>query len=258
MNYHLLQLTFRLTEVTHLIDRGAALLSRALTERLISSDDLVKLTICLIGTHFRARQLSNLKHQEIGGARQEIYKETHRTARQYVKEAAVDALSVHIRMLCDLGTKELMNHDESVIIFADDNEGEANADLARQLSPVLRRMLPSLRILSKWLKCNIEYLRRHADRSRLGDLSALWAKYAHFITKIAEMFPIYKLPSLMGCLEEDIELRGFSPLSRTSTDAKRFEAANSDEEQLMRISDLSVEAVLIVQQAVSGSLSCVK
>jgi hypothetical protein len=123
--------------------------------------------------------------------------------------------------------------------------------LALRLTSVMRRMLPTLRILSKWLKVNVPYLRRHVDRSKMGDLPGLFAKYTAFMTKIAETFPIYNLPSLMGALEEDIELVGFMPLSRTSTPAKRFEAKNSCEEHLMRVSDLSIDAILIIQQAVS-------
>jgi hypothetical protein len=123
--------------------------------------------------------------------------------------------------------------------------------LALQLSSVMRRMLPTLRILSKWLKVNVPYLRRHVDRSKMGDLPGLWTKYTAFMTKIAETFPICNLPSLMGSLEEDIELIGFMPLSRTSNRAKRFEAKNSCEEHLMRVSDLSIDAILIIQQAVS-------
>jgi len=136
--------------------------------------------------------------------------------------------------------------------YSPDDKADSEG-LALQLSSVMRRMLPTLRILSKWLKINVPYLRRHVDRSKMGDLPGLWTKYTAFMTKIAESFPIYNLPSLMGSLEEDIELIGFIPLSRTSNRAERFEAKNSCEEHLMRVSDLSIDAILIIQQAVSPS-----
>ena len=248
-------LIFSLHDAVSLVGSGATLLAKALMARLVPSDDLVKLTICLIGTQYRARHIGTTKGNKHG----------EEEAHQLAKETAVAALSTHFRMLCEVAMSELFKCETTDVGItpADDNDGsnrggtqnpsnDANTDgLAPQLSSVLRRMLPSLRIMSKWLKCHVEYLRRHVDRSKLGEINRLWATYATFMIKVAEMFPIYNLPSLMGCLEEDIELRGFSPLTRTSTFSKRFQASDSDEEHLMRVSDLSVEAVLVVQQAVS-------
>lgn len=200
----------------------------------------MKITICLIGTHYRARQLATIKTTKRG----------QEDNRQLAKEAALAAVTLHFRSLCELGTFELSQLDDPSLELkrVSGNETEGLAD---QLSSVLRRMLPSFRILSKWLKSNISYLRRHVERSKWGHIGGLWTEYTRFVIKLAEMFPISDLPSMMGSLEEDIELRGFIPLAKSIVSAQRFEARNSDEEHLMRISDLSIDAVMIVQQAVS-------
>jgi hypothetical protein len=200
----------------------------------------VKVTICLIGTHYRARQLATIKTTKRG----------QEDNRQLAKEAALAAVTLHFRSLCELGTFELSQFDDPSLELKRVS-GNGTDGLADQLSSVLRRMLPSFRILSKWLKLNVSYLRRHVERSKWGNIGGLWTEYTKFVIKLAEMFPISDLPSMMGSLEEDVELRGFVPLSKSIISAQRFEARNSDEEHLMRISDLSIDAVMIVQQAVS-------
>jgi hypothetical protein len=253
-----------------LVKGAADGIADALAEKLVPSHELVKITICLIGTHYRARQLATSRgsRAEMEGARHRSAKAETEEVRQLAKETALAAVTIHFTALCGQAIWELSHYDapspqvvrghpaefETSTNRGDTHSPNDKADiegLALQLSSIIRRMLPSMRILSKWLKCNVGYLRRHVDRSKLGEVNRLWSEYVKFVTKVAEMFPIYNLPSMMGSLEEDIELRGFLPLSRAFTDAKRFEARNSDEEHLMRVSDLSIDAVLIVQQGVS-------
>lgn len=220
------------------------------------ADDLVKLTICLIATHHRARSLATLTATS---------KKTPPGRDQLAKETALAALTVFFRTLCDVATWDLDHSDEPGHVSTHhdgqasttrsgthDPEDTADTEgLVPRLSSTLCRMLPTLRILSKWLKSHVGYLRRHMDRSKMGDVAGFWSKYTTCMIKIAETFPLHQLPSMMGSLEEDIEIIGFSPLARTSTHAQRFEAKDSDEEQLMRVSDLSIDAVLIIKQAVS-------
>lgn len=245
-------------EAASLASGAAYALPDALAERLFPADTLVKLTVCLIASHYRARQVASSRGGNAGRDQ----------SRQLAKETALAAITVFFRTLCEVAMWELAHYDApspEFVQYIDDATTTERGDtyspddkadtegLALQLSSVVRRMLPTLRILSKWLKINVPYLRRHVDRSKMGDLPGLWTKYTALMTKIAETFPIYNLPSLMGSLEEDIELIGFMPLSRTSTRAKRFEPKNSCEEHLMRVSDLSIDAILIIQQAVSPS-----
>lgn len=179
-------------------------------------------------------------------------------------EFALSVLASQFQSLCKVAIKELKNvnegHDHDNALADDDSETDTDRDndLAARISSVLRRLLPSLRIMSKWLKCNLDHLRRHVDRSEVGDVNGLWEQYTSLVELLAQTFPIYNLPSLMGPLEEDVEIRGFLPLAKASTAlnpddnaADHYHARNSDEEQLMRISDLSIEARLIMQQAVS-------
>ena len=245
-------------EAASLTSGAAYDLPDALAERLFPADTLVKLTVCLIATHYRARQVASSRGGNAGRDQ----------SRQLAKETALAAITVFFRTLCEVAMWELAHYNApspEFVQYVDDatttergdtyspNDKADTEGLALQLSSVMRRMLPTLRILSKWLKVNVPYLRRHVDRSKMGDMPGLWTKYTAFMTKIAETFPIYNLPSLMGSLEEDIELIGFMPLSRTSNRAERFEAKNSCEEHLMRVSDLSIDAILIIQQAVSPS-----
>lgn len=227
--------------------------------KLFSADNLVKLSICLVATHHRARQIATPQRAPTGREQDS----------QLAKETALAAVTVFFRTLCQVAMWELEHQDTPnaphASVYRGDgsstdrgqtynSDDEANTDgLALQLSSTIRRMLPTLRILFKWLKGNVGILRRHTDKSRMGDVAGLWSKYTALVIKIAEVLPIYHLPSMMGSLEEDIEIRGFMPLAKTTTHAEPFEAKNSSEEHLMRVSDLSIDAVLIVQQAVSIS-----
>jgi hypothetical protein len=139
--------------------------------------------------------------------------------------------------------------------------------LAQNISAVLRRLLPSLRIFSKWIKSNLEYLIRTAvapATPTLGtQLARFWAAYCRFLNCVQAAFPISRLPSLDEPLEEDVDMRGFTPLKRGimepvgRSDAEDRELGDEpndvhpNEEQLMRIADLSVDGKLLAQAEVS-------
>lgn len=128
--------------------------------------------------------------------------------------------------------------------------------LAQNISAVFRRTLPALRILSKWIMGQLEYIDRvqnrveakerklansqqttqdaqdpaiAADQSlevhHLGSfelqdsLDKVWSAYADFNNSIKLAFPLDALPNAREdgvWLEEDVDLLGFAPLRRST------------------------------------------
>jgi hypothetical protein len=138
------------------------------------------------------------------------------------------------------------------------------SNLHSSISAVLRRILPSLRLVSKWVKLHLDYMSRFA----LGappvtpldtSLPMFWSAYYRLIEALARVFPLGMLPSLEIGLEEDEDMRGFLPISRGLQGSRAIgvarngtgEQVHPNEEQLMRIADLQVDATLILQAQVS-------
>ncbi|KAI1790092.1 hypothetical protein LXA43DRAFT_1150285 [Ganoderma leucocontextum] len=94
-------------------------------------------------------------------------------------------------------------------------------------------------------------------------LPEFWRAYAQFSTALHRAFPPDKLPKLVTTLEEDVEMAGFSPLKKfvpgevvgavaNKESAKGVRSGSADgvhpnEEQLMRIADLLVDAQSLVK-----------
>lgn len=138
--------------------------------------------------------------------------------------------------------------------------------LAQSITAVMRRFLPSLRIFSKWIKSNLEYLIRAAaspaSTALAAQLQHFWNAYCRYLNLSQTAFPIGRLPSLNEPLEEDIDMRGFTPLKRgimepvgrSDSSAELREEpkdVHPNEEQLMRIGDLLVDGKLLAQAEVS-------
>jgi hypothetical protein len=143
--------------------------------------------------------------------------------------------------------------------------------LAQSITAVMRRLLPSLRIFSKWIKSNLEYLVRAAvapaSPALAAQLQRFWVAYCRYLNVSQTAFPISRLPSLNEPLEEDVDMRGFTPLKRGIMEpVGRSESStvlneepkdvHPNEEQLMRIADLLVDGKLLAQAEVSAQLEC--
>ncbi len=140
--------------------------------------------------------------------------------------------------------------------------GAGDVEMHSHISAVLRRLLPALRIMSKWVKLHLEYISRFSSTSN-GDLAAdfpsFWTQYHRFIPTLARLFPLAELPTLTDPFEEDMDMRGFAPFSRGMLTLNacvqeingHHEAPHPNEEQLMRIADLQVDAKLLMQSEVS-------
>jgi hypothetical protein len=163
-----------------------------------------------------------------------------------------------------------------------DKEREAD-HLAINISAVARRALPALRILSKWLMGQLEYITRveaRVERDSLARpdeigsvtpekmqaaLARFWVSYADFANALGEAFPIDQLPNAVEegiWLEEDVDMLGFAPVKRGTVNAESGGAAGGQKgvqvervgkvvhpntEQLMRISDVLADARLIAE-----------
>jgi hypothetical protein len=172
---------------------------------------------------------------------------------------------------------------------------DAQSLAAKNLTPVMRRVLPAMRIASKWIKSHLDYIDRsqqtcisraaegiaavqrksdnaEAKASAAAELSLIqhvedfWASFVIFTNALRYAFPFDALPNLgtvrpTGAaplsLEEDTDLRGFIPTRRgmLTQDDKPVKSADRalhpNEEQLMRIADLLVDAKVIAESEAS-------
>lgn len=165
-----------------------------------------------------------------------------------VLEHILDILST----LLEVTTKEVrdtLSQDQQVILAngsaASDeasrqgNRSPANvvASLdksARHLTAVLRRALPALRVVSKWLIAHASYLARASDSPPAypspsssssshssspasaipAKIAHLWRTYAAFLNTMSVAFPFSDLPPLSDPLQEDVEMKGFGPIGK--------------------------------------------
>jgi protein SMG7 len=158
-------------------------------------------------------------------------------------------------------------------------------DLAQRITATFRRTLPALRIASKWLRANFKYVVQDQEyasfqqtekgkgsesskktANKISDHSTktlqFWKTYAQFSLALSLAFPANELPSFSAPLEEDIEMRGFSPLRNLMGESKISSEKLSDGvdqpreqvhpnvEQLMRIADLLDDAQALVAMEV--------
>ncbi|MCO5565467.1 hypothetical protein L7F22_019140 [Adiantum nelumboides] len=172
------------------------------------------------------------------------------------------------RVLFEIGASETNE------AMANTKSQQSNPSSARQISAVLRRMLPAVRVISKWLKLHMNYIQRSRQQSSqstsvstngnsidsatsakvsaqlANGIDDFWATYVHFINVIRFAFPFETLPSLgtsvgqsgMNGLdfEEDRDLRGFTPLKNASlNDVKTHLASNSTETGRIEVSATS-------------------
>ncbi|KAG7442872.1 uncharacterized protein BT62DRAFT_982345 [Guyanagaster necrorhizus] len=147
------------------------------------------------------------------------------------------------RALLEVGIEELK------VPLPDDVE---QTDLAQRITANFRRTLPALRMASKWLRANYPYVLEKDKESRddASEITEFWSTFAKFISALSRAFPVDRLPSLKFGLEEDVELLGFLPLKMvvTKRQAEAEEQVHPNVEQLMRISDLLMDAQFLAAE----------
>lgn len=174
------------------------------------------------------------------------------------------------------------------------NNGESDGAAAKNITAVMRRIIPALRIASKWMKAHLDFIERcqtlcitraaegmpasaegsedesralaAADLNLIQSVEDFWTSFVDLINTLRYAFPFDSLPSLGGvgpmgaaalALEEDVDLRGFIPTRRgmlTQDDAAykpAYRQLHPNEEQLMRIADLLVDAKVVAESQAS-------
>ncbi|KAH7101213.1 hypothetical protein BKA62DRAFT_703911 [Auriculariales sp. MPI-PUGE-AT-0066] len=232
------------TDMQRLSDDVITELKKQVTDRVLPSDLIVKTVILAIGALW--------------------------THRMYRKPKLVDAqrgipiealIQIHIldifRVLGQVGISQLTEVDSA--------PPDITLDIAQHITAVLRRMLPALRVCSKWVRTNLDSLRMASLQSppiaELGDAaSKLWDTYIDFASLLLRVFPLESLKPIKGALEEDVDLEGFAPLKSTMIRPSKETASglapshtevHPNEEQLMRIYDLLQDAMALSQTSYS-------
>ena len=214
--------------------------SELVSDRALSIDIITKVVIAAHGALWKQRKASTSVNVAMES------------------RIASHVLALH-RALLQSGITEL---DEASKIVED--------DLAMRITATFRRTLPALRIASKWLRVNLDYVLGGARRNKkdavhsvvFSDISAFWEAYTSFATRVVLVFPPTSLPMLKGPLEEDVDTRGYLPLGgmlvqdtlpvgSEGEDTRTPEQVHPNEEQLMRIWDIGHDARLIAE--ISGT-----
>jgi protein SMG7 len=240
-----------------------SVLSDLLKQRQLSSENIIRLTTIIIGAHWRARSQASI-HSTNGGSRDNQSKaQTFQNYESLALEYLLSFFSTILFVAADevniILKSDLYKPAEAVA----DNDEDDSREFYPYLTAPLRRLLPSMRLLSKWIKLNLDYLSRYVASSRHVEenVSAFWQAYKDCIGLFTALFPIDRLPSLTDSLEEDDDMRKFIPLDRgiaqlpagypdASDDGERV-PPHPNEEQLMRISALQSDARLLMQTEVS-------
>ena len=159
---------------------------------------------------------------------------------------------------------------------------------AQHLTGVVRRVLPALRVISKWLIAHSAYLARASkappaypspsSSSPHGSLPVsaipvkiahLWRTYATCLNVVSVAFPFENLQPLATPLEEDIEMKGFGPLGkrmgegwagerRVADGAEDENGLHPNEEMLMRLWDLQTDGRTMASRAEPGGTAAVQ
>jgi hypothetical protein len=205
----------------------------------------------IIGNHWQARQNASLGR---AGEDPQLNNRRHQ-AETYSLRLLLAVYAEYLAIaLAEVNEALAGRNGESAI---EDDDDDMEPELHLHISAILRRMLPSLRIFSKWLKSHTEYMSRVQRSGQLdGPIQIFWDNYRLLAIAFATLFPIDHLPHLSEPLEEDIDMKGFIPLAWGMNKGKR-EAQHDfhpNEEQLMRIADLQVDAKLLAQSQVCCGL----
>lgn len=270
---------FRFTYIPTILPALLTSLKVLLRERRLPTESIVRLTSILLGSHFRARSTSGLEQDpnllkrsfEAEGKTLEVALEVWKVYLQVAREEVEEARASLRRGL-----------EDSALLDDEDEEELETDEMPQLISAILRRILPSLRIISKWLKLNTTYLSRLASPSGNDQvsspelraaISSFWDTYHAFFQSSSKLFILERLPSITRPLEEDLDMRGFAPLQKGKTaDIDSFAAGatsavdstdvggdgNGDdggegrevhpnEEHLMRLGDIQVDGLLIGQ-----------
>ncbi|WVW81655.1 hypothetical protein I302_103650 [Kwoniella bestiolae CBS 10118] len=229
-----------------------------LRSRQLSTENIVKTVIIVIGLHHHARNTAGIEQDP------KLIQRSHEGEFRSL-ELLLGISEVIMKIACEEieEVKSTLINESALATDNHEDEGEGD-DLTVYISAILRRILPSLRIVSKWIKLDLEYLFRQKESHPTSTIiKDFWITYKKLIDELLGVFPISQLPSLPEPLEEDLDMKGFLPLQRgitteggsnESNDLEGQGEVHPNEEQLMRLADIQVDAKLIMQSAVGSAL----
>ncbi|CAE7092886.1 unnamed protein product [Rhizoctonia solani] len=235
------------------------------TRRLLPAATIVQVFVITLGALWRVRmfRLEGDHTQERKRTRSKGNEREDERDEDIPLETRIIAHLVALyTVLLEIGTREI----QEGVGEAGGMEGDGrqrSEQLAQRITGTFRRTLPALRIANKWTKANVRYLQQFPleDVQELDpasptlpntmrpSLALFWRAWSRFDAQLSQAFPLDLLPPVTVDLEEDIDMKGFSPLkwdlgSNSSRAAGGNEVASvhPNEEQLMRIGDLIVDA----------------
>ncbi|ORY89353.1 hypothetical protein BCR35DRAFT_300502 [Leucosporidium creatinivorum] len=294
----------RLPDIAALSQHTQDLFKTAVENRLLTSDTIVKAVVTSLCALWNARVFRSGKKTTSSSSR--VAAAASSTASLTTTSINLEPhILLHVlsfyRILLSIGSSET----NELLASNDASPSTDPIPLAQNISAVLRRTLPALRILSKWIMGQLEYITRvearveakerkitakgsqresleheaqdptaAADESMdlssvssahlAQELEAFWSAFADFGNSMMLAFPLEELPSAVEggvWLEEDVDLLGFAPLRRGMKEgvgaadavgqggeiARVGKDVHPNEEQLMRIQELQVDAALIAE-----------
>lgn len=221
----------------HTLDR----FNKLLAERLLPIGLIVKIYIAALGALWTSRILRSKQQKSTDSKDSSKTSESHREG-----EILTHVMDLH------LGLVKLAVAQLKPDTIADEETA------AEKITAVLRRILQSLRVGSRWVSANLDYLYRSANPSKAAPgltrtLGDFWSSYAIFSTLLATTFPLKDLQVPNVTLEEDVELADFTPLKgslKTSGDAIPSNQVHPNDEYLLRIRDILGDANAFVESEV--------
>ncbi|KAG8886791.1 hypothetical protein FRB98_000973 [Tulasnella sp. 332] len=266
------------------LGKVATLMQSLIETRSLSSEVIVKTLVMALGALWNLRMYS----QPLPGSSAQATQSQASTKVTSSKHSEPFILA-HIlnlfRILMQVGVSEMQGVELSAdtSLAAMGQQQSSSLFLAQRITATFRRTLPALRIASKWLKCHLEYVRRSTPEADIETpptaFDAFWTTYAAFANALTKTFDDddgqASCPPLTTQLEEDVDMQGFAPLKRSmfgagqdvedgtveaflntvpSNVVNAFPegAVHPNEEQLMRIGDLLVDAKFISQSPASS------
>ncbi|CAE6366101.1 unnamed protein product [Rhizoctonia solani] len=235
--------------------------------RLLPAATIVQVFAITLGALWRVRMFNGHTPERTRTKPKGNEREDEREDNVPLETRIVAHLIALYTVLLEIGAREIQEGVGEAGEMQGD-EGQRSEKLAQRITGTFRRTLPALRIANKWIKASVRYLQQYpleeahefdATSPSLPNtirpsLASFWRAWSRFDARLSEAFPLDLLPRVTVDLEEDIDMKGFSPLKwgsggvdsdRGTIDENEAASVHPNEEQLMRIGDLIVDAKYI-------------
>lgn len=174
-----------------------SILAANLRERIVSNGMLMKLVYINVAAEYQSEKMDKGTFPR--------------------ESCTIELLIIVASRVVDFRKLNLQTFTTLLLIFQPELErnGEDNDHSAERVSAVGKRMLPSLRVYSKWLLKNHSKLTPDMGYDGL-QTEQLWQAYADTLTIIFSCFKSVELPRLEYPLNEDEEMAGFLPVEQST------------------------------------------